>query len=252
MLGSPTLLFVIYDSRKRAPASAGDFLGIMGLGCVMENMWLMAKSLGVGVQIISSVGVSGVEDEIKQMLDIRHFMRIAHGKRVGFPFCSVGAKRAIGTAPQLVVGTLVPRWLADRPLACDGGRRLMVLSKVWSGCWRSRRCSCWPPLAASHRAGLARPHPALPPRRRPARLLQPRQTRASRRRRCPPRPFHQVLCGRRLVLQLVGPRADHRPRSSTSPPCARGRIQDTTALSSSSVGRCPATPLRRNQIRGSR
>jgi nitroreductase len=86
MLGSPTLLFVIYDSRKRAPASAGDFLGIM------------AQSLGVGVQIISSVGVADVEEEIKRMLDIPHYMRIAFGMRVGFPFCSVGAKREIGTA----------------------------------------------------------------------------------------------------------------------------------------------------------
>jgi len=36
--GSPTILIVIYDSRKRAPASEGDFLGIISLGCVMENM----------------------------------------------------------------------------------------------------------------------------------------------------------------------------------------------------------------------
>jgi nitroreductase len=85
ILGSPTLLIVIYDARKRAPASAGDFLGIMGLGCMMENMWLMAQSLGVGVQIISSVGAANVEEEIKRMLDIPHYMRIAFGVRVGFP-----------------------------------------------------------------------------------------------------------------------------------------------------------------------
>jgi nitroreductase len=30
--GSPTLLIVIYDSRRRAPASEGDVLGIMSLG----------------------------------------------------------------------------------------------------------------------------------------------------------------------------------------------------------------------------
>ena len=30
--------------RKRAPASEGDALGIMSLGCVMQNMWLMAES----------------------------------------------------------------------------------------------------------------------------------------------------------------------------------------------------------------
>jgi nitroreductase len=85
MLGSPTLLIVIYDGRKRAPASTGDFLGIMGLGCMMENMWLMAQSLGVGVQIISSIGATDVEQEIKRMLDIPDYMRIAFGLRMGFP-----------------------------------------------------------------------------------------------------------------------------------------------------------------------
>jgi nitroreductase len=85
ILGSPTLLIVIYDGRKRAPASAGDFLGIMGLGCMLENMWLMAQSLGIGVQIISSIGSTDVEEKIKRMLDIPQYMRIAFGLRVGFP-----------------------------------------------------------------------------------------------------------------------------------------------------------------------
>lgn len=85
ILGSPTFLVVIYDSRKRAPASAGDFLGIMGLGCMMENMWLMAQSLGIGVQIVSSLGAADVEEKIKRMLDIPQYIRIAFGLRLGFP-----------------------------------------------------------------------------------------------------------------------------------------------------------------------
>jgi hypothetical protein len=40
--GSPTLLFIVYDSGKRAPASHGDVLGFISLGCLMENIWLMA------------------------------------------------------------------------------------------------------------------------------------------------------------------------------------------------------------------
>jgi nitroreductase len=50
--GSPMLLIVIYDPRKRAPASEGDVLGIMSLGCVMENMWLMAQELGIEFHIL--------------------------------------------------------------------------------------------------------------------------------------------------------------------------------------------------------
>ena len=59
--GSTMLLVVVYDSRKRAPASEGDFLGILSLGCVMENMWLMAQSLGVGFQILSAFSAKPVE-----------------------------------------------------------------------------------------------------------------------------------------------------------------------------------------------
>jgi nitroreductase len=36
--GSPTLLIVTYDARKRAPASECDVLGFISLGCVMVNM----------------------------------------------------------------------------------------------------------------------------------------------------------------------------------------------------------------------
>ena len=40
---SPCLLLVLYDTRKRAPASERDVLGFISIGCVMENMWLMAN-----------------------------------------------------------------------------------------------------------------------------------------------------------------------------------------------------------------
>src|SRR5665213_2365318 len=44
--GSPTLLLILYDRAVRAPASEGDFLGIMSLGCVMQNLWLAAQAVG--------------------------------------------------------------------------------------------------------------------------------------------------------------------------------------------------------------
>ena len=53
MEGSPIVLIVIYDARKRAPASEGDFLGIISLGCVMENMWLVAQDLGISFHVMS-------------------------------------------------------------------------------------------------------------------------------------------------------------------------------------------------------
>lgn len=83
--GSPTLLIIIYDSRKRAPASRGDVLGFMSLGCVMENMWLMAQTLGVSLQILSSFAAVPVEREIKQLLDVPEYMKIAYTCRLGYP-----------------------------------------------------------------------------------------------------------------------------------------------------------------------
>jgi nitroreductase len=85
MQGSPVLLIVIYDGRKRAPASEGDVLGLMSLGCMMENMWLMAQSLGINLQIMSVFSAPPVEQEIKLMLDIPSYMKIAFAARLGYP-----------------------------------------------------------------------------------------------------------------------------------------------------------------------
>jgi nitroreductase len=82
---SPTLLFIVYDSRKRAPASHGDLLGFISLGCLMENIWLMAQSLGVSMHILSSFAVPPVESEIKKLLVIPEPMKIAFTCRLGYP-----------------------------------------------------------------------------------------------------------------------------------------------------------------------
>jgi len=86
--GSPVLLIVIYDSRKRAPASQGDVLGFMSLGCVMQNMWLMAQSLGISFQILSRFSGESIEKEVKQILDIAEYMNIAYAIRLGYPVSS--------------------------------------------------------------------------------------------------------------------------------------------------------------------
>jgi len=82
---SPTILIVVYDTRERAPASEGDFLGIISLGTVMENMWIMAASLGIGFQIMSVFSGETVAKEIKQILNIPEYMKIAFAVRLGYP-----------------------------------------------------------------------------------------------------------------------------------------------------------------------
>jgi len=83
--GSPLLLVVTYDTTKRAPASEGDVLGVMSLGCVMENMWLTAQSLGIGFMIMSVFSADPVESEIKRTLGIPEHMKIAYACRLGYP-----------------------------------------------------------------------------------------------------------------------------------------------------------------------
>lgn len=82
------LLVVVYDPRKRAPASEGDSLGIMSLGCVMENMWLMAQSLGIGFQIMSALSADPVEEEVNSILNIPDYLKIAFTARLGYPILS--------------------------------------------------------------------------------------------------------------------------------------------------------------------
>jgi nitroreductase len=83
--GSPLLLVVLYDSTKRAPASEGDVLGFMSLGCVMENIWLAAHALGLGFQILSVLGADPVEREVKRLLRIPEKLKVGFACRVGYP-----------------------------------------------------------------------------------------------------------------------------------------------------------------------
>jgi nitroreductase len=85
MLSSPVLAVVLYDPSRRAPASDGDFLGIMSLGCVMENMWIMAGSLGLGFHVVSSLGSGPTEKEVKGILGVPKKMKIAFTFRLGYP-----------------------------------------------------------------------------------------------------------------------------------------------------------------------
>ncbi len=81
----PTMLFLVYDPRARAPASEGDFLGAISLGCATENMWLTAQALGIGFQIVSPYAAGTVEKEVKRILRIPDALRIVYAIRLGHP-----------------------------------------------------------------------------------------------------------------------------------------------------------------------
>ncbi len=60
-------------------------MGIVSLGCVMENMWLMANSLGISFHVVSSIGTDPVEKEVKRILNIPDRLKIPFAFRLGYP-----------------------------------------------------------------------------------------------------------------------------------------------------------------------
>jgi len=81
---TPVLGIVLYDPARRAPASKGDFLGIISLGCVMENMWLMANHLGIQFHILSALSNKPVAKAIRRILHIPKRLEIAYAFRLGY------------------------------------------------------------------------------------------------------------------------------------------------------------------------
>lgn len=87
--GSPTLLMVFFDPKKKAPAQAEDVYGFMSLGCLMENIWLAAQALGISMQILSLSATVSVEKELKQILAVPGQLKIAYTIRLGYPTMQV-------------------------------------------------------------------------------------------------------------------------------------------------------------------
>lgn len=82
---NPLLLVVLYDGSKRAPGSERDLVGHLGLGCVMENMWLMAEALGIGFRVLTVITDSPVEREVKKILQTPLHMKVGFACALGYP-----------------------------------------------------------------------------------------------------------------------------------------------------------------------
>ena len=85
LLTCPALVLMLYDPSRRAPASEGDVLGIMSLGCVLENMWLMATALGISFHVVSALSTPQASAQVRQLLLIPERWNIAIGFRLGYP-----------------------------------------------------------------------------------------------------------------------------------------------------------------------
>jgi len=85
MKGSPCILMVVYNPSNRAPGSENDFLGVVSLGCLMENVWLASNALGIGVKIQSAFGDKPAEEEVRRVLGVPASLRVAFGICLGYP-----------------------------------------------------------------------------------------------------------------------------------------------------------------------
>jgi nitroreductase len=103
MRSCPVVLIVIYDARTRAPASEGDVLGLISLGCVLENMWLTAQSRGIGLQVMSVFSDAAVEGRLREILSIPDHMHIAYACRLGYPAAEPDRYLRVRRSPERFV-----------------------------------------------------------------------------------------------------------------------------------------------------
>jgi nitroreductase len=81
--GAPMVIIVAFDPTYHAPDSEHDALGMISLGCVLENMWLAAQASKLDVQIVSAFASVDAAPEVKRVLGIPETWRIAYALRLG-------------------------------------------------------------------------------------------------------------------------------------------------------------------------
>lgn len=81
--GAPMLIVVACDPADLAPAAEHDVLGTLGLGCVLETMWLTAHALQLDAQILGGFSSAPLDGDVKRTLGLPEAWRIAFGLRLG-------------------------------------------------------------------------------------------------------------------------------------------------------------------------
>jgi len=88
--GAPLLIVVACDPTELTPAAERDVLGTLGLGCVLETMWLTAQALQVDAQIVTGFSSAPLDGDVKRMLGLPETWRIAFGLRLGHAVIDCG------------------------------------------------------------------------------------------------------------------------------------------------------------------
>lgn len=100
--GAPMVIVVVFDASQRAPASEGDALGRISLGCVLENIWLAAQACHLDLQVLSTFSAEPVEPGVQQVLGIPAPWRIAYALRLGHALAPAAGPRVRRAAEGFV------------------------------------------------------------------------------------------------------------------------------------------------------
>jgi len=85
---------------KDRPNTAGGSAGCLPRGCVLENLWLTAESLGIGLQVTSVFSAAQTTAGLLNILSIPGHMEIAYACRLAYPAAAPGRYLRVRRPPE--------------------------------------------------------------------------------------------------------------------------------------------------------
>ncbi|HEX2863727.1 MAG TPA: nitroreductase family protein [Deinococcales bacterium] len=83
--GSPLILGVLLDKAEYRPGQLSGFYSIFGMGAAMENIWLMTRELGMGIQFISTpMELPDMWAQVKDLLKVPDHLELMALYRLGY------------------------------------------------------------------------------------------------------------------------------------------------------------------------
>jgi nitroreductase len=88
----PMMLFILNVLPPAASATDPVGLDDMSLGCVMQNMWLMAENCGLSAQVITGFGGGAEGAAVRSILTIPEGITTGFAMRLGYPLHAEGSQ----------------------------------------------------------------------------------------------------------------------------------------------------------------
>jgi nitroreductase len=83
--GSPLLLAVLLDKTEYRPGELSGFYSVFGMGAAIENVWLTATALNIGIQFVSTpMEIPEKWQEVKDLLEVPDDLELMAVYRLGY------------------------------------------------------------------------------------------------------------------------------------------------------------------------